>query len=107
MSVTDLIPRKRNRDNTSKEVVASDELTGLSLVREERDPPRFHLRLGKRSDLVSIGDVSSALATYTVQVERLRALRLRAQQSRAPDRAAEVTGLIQQASLADDPVRAH
>jgi hypothetical protein len=89
-------------------IVAADELTGLSLVRDERDPPRFYLQFGRRSDMVSIGDASDALATYSRQVERLQALRLRAHLGVA-DRAAEATGLIQQSPPAavEDSAQLH
>lgn len=97
------------KDWTRDGIVASDELTGLSLVRDERDPPRFYLRFGKRNDMVSIGDVSDALAAYSAQVARLRALRLRAQQGLASEKVAEVTGLSQPSppAAAGHPARMH
>ncbi len=89
-----------------EKIVVTDELTGLSLVRDDRDPPRFYLRFGKRRDIVSIGDVSAALALYADRMKRLRALRLRAQQGLASDRVAEVTGLTQQLPATTDANRA-
>jgi hypothetical protein len=85
-----------------EKMVVRDDATGLSLVRDERDPPRFYLRFGKRHDLVSIGDASAAWATYADRARRLRALQLRARQRLAPDRIAEVTGLIQQVPAVTD-----
>jgi hypothetical protein len=64
-------------------IIAMDEATGLALVRDGRDPPRFYLRRGRRCDVVAIGDNAAALEAYSRELERLHASRLR--QGAAPD----------------------
>ena len=89
MTVTDLIPRTRNRETAvtrapelspeSRDpfIVAKDRGTGLMLVRDEQDPPRFYLRRNGRRELISIGDTEGALRQFSREARRLKSLRSR------------------------------
>jgi len=56
-------------------IIAKDRGTGLMLVRDEQDPPRFYLRLNGRRELISIGDTALALSQFSREARRLRLLR--------------------------------
>ena len=87
MTVTDLIPRTRNRETAvtrapelspeSRDpfIVAKDRGTGLMLVRDEQDPPRFYVRRNGRRELISIGEAGQALRQFSREAQRLKALR--------------------------------
>jgi hypothetical protein len=52
-----------------------DEETGLALVVDRRDPPRYYVSSRKRVDLLCIGDVQAALAGFEEQVKKAKARR--------------------------------
>lgn len=56
-------------------IIAKDRGSGLMLVRNEQDPPRFYLRLNGRCELISIGDAALALSQFSREARRLRSLR--------------------------------
>jgi len=58
-------------------IIAKDRGSGLMLVRNEQDPPRFYLRLNGRCELISIGDAALALSQFSREARRLRSLRQR------------------------------
>jgi len=52
-----------------------DEDTGLALMVDRRDPPRYYLSSRKRVDLLCIGDLQAALAEFEARVQKARARR--------------------------------
>lgn len=79
-------------------VISRDRGTGLMLIRDEQDPPRFYLRLNGRRELISIGDYAMALSQFSREARRLRSLR---RPRRAPAAAGNVILFPQR--LADVP----
>jgi hypothetical protein len=55
--------------------VRRDEETGLALVVDRRDPPRYYLSTRKRVDLLCIGDVQAALDSFEAEVKKAQARR--------------------------------
>lgn len=49
--------------------IERDNETGLALVADKLDPPRYYLSLKRRIDLLCIGDVKAALAEFRRKVE--------------------------------------
>ena len=57
--------------------IAVDEETGLKLVADTRDPPRFYLSRAKRVDLLSIGDLVNARKLFSRKIEEVKTSRER------------------------------
>jgi hypothetical protein len=55
--------------------VRRDEDTGLALMVDRRDPPRYYMSSRKRVDLLCIGDVQAALAGFEAEVKKAQARR--------------------------------
>ena len=52
-----------------------DEESGLSLVVDRSDPPRYYISSRKRVDLLCIGDAKAALAGFDERVTKAKARR--------------------------------
>jgi hypothetical protein len=50
--------------------IGKDVRTGLALVCDERDPPRYYLQDRRRRDLLAIGDRELALKRFAVRLSR-------------------------------------
>jgi len=64
--------------------IQSDIRTGLALVCDERDPPRYYLQERRRRDLLAIGDKALALKRFAVRIGRQTASTMLAAVKRAP-----------------------
>lgn len=52
-----------------------DDETGLSLVVDRSDPPRYYVSSRKRVDLLCIGDAKVAIAGFDEQVKKAKTRR--------------------------------
>jgi hypothetical protein len=52
--------------------IKRDEETGLVLVVDQRDPPRYYIRSRKRIDLVCIGNARVAANAFDEQVQKAK-----------------------------------
>lgn len=49
-----------------------DEATGLVLVRDTSDPPRYYIEKRRARDLIAIGDLCEAQRHFAARLRRLR-----------------------------------
>ncbi len=47
--------------------VEQDFRSGLALLRDENDPPRYYIRQGRRMELIAIGNESAARSRYALR----------------------------------------
>jgi hypothetical protein len=55
--------------------IRRDETTGLAMLVDDRDPPRYYASTKARLDLIGIGDLKAAATAFDERVRKAQRLR--------------------------------